>query len=151
MSGTNISGLASSILLELDNPSGVSISSVSGWIEVNIGRVNLLLDQMFVADSGVISPKLGNTETLIFHNLYKTKYFESQAFKIANNVISDDSMDWTSLSEGDSSIQRTNRSNILQHYRNLKKESQQNVDALVDYYRSNRGSPSQIAGEEFLY
>lgn len=151
MESTNISGLSSSIINNLDSPSGVSLPSVSGWVEINVGRLNLLLDQCFVTKSGLISPALGNTEALIMHNMYKTKYFENQAFKIANNVISDDAMDWTSLEEGDSSITRTNRSNLLQHYRKLKNDAERNIDILVDYYRSNRGGPIQTAGEELLF
>lgn len=159
--------LASGIWDDLNQPETPSINYISGWIGTDraIGKLNLLINTDFIIDnqgvyentefdaggySGVYQkgdfyPALGNTEAAILAEIYKYSYYDLKIRDVLNGIFASGSaVDWNELTEGDTTIRRSNRNEVAKTYRGLQSDSKDDLKRLVDYYRSNISGPSQI-------
>lgn len=140
-----------------DDVSRFPISYVSGWLEVNLGELNGLLHEDFYIDSnGNIGPNgLAPIEQNIYAYLYKINYFDKAAREAlrgfiwgGENGLSDD---WTSIKEGDSSIQRQSKNSISRTFMDFSKDTRERMNELIYQYNSTKASPLQVAGSDTFY
>ena len=73
---SNIGTLATSIFENEFDSTGVTVVSISGWLENNIGQLNNLLYKSFSGISGEV-PGLGLEEQNIYKELYLYHYYFS--------------------------------------------------------------------------
>lgn len=144
----SVGEFASGVWEELGSPASPSIYSISGWFENHIGKLNILLDSCYTVCSGIFSPPLGNTESSLLRNIYEVDYFQQQTYKAINGIMDGTVPDWSRLTEADSTIVRSNRSELIKTFKALKKEAQMEVDKLVGYYKENLSTPIQVAGKD---
>lgn len=144
---SGISGFAQSIFEELGSPSSVSVASISGWSVSHIGDLNVALDTCICADSGLFTPALGTAEVSIYQSMYMSHYYDKMILGIINGI-GLDTVDWTQIKEGDSSITRTNRAQLLMQYRGLKKDNDFELAKDIGYYKQNLSAPIQVAGDD---
>lgn len=166
----SVGQLASGIWDDLGQPQNPSVTYISGWLgnDRSIGKLNLLLDTEFIIDyagayagqtydaggytgvyqQGDIYVALGNTEAAIYSEIYKQDYYDKKVRDAVNGLLDQGSSgaanDWINLSEGDSTITRTNRSELIKTYRGLQTDSRSDLDKLVGYYKSNQADPRQV-------
>ena len=145
---SSIGDFASGVWVDLGSPSNVSIVSISGWSEVNIGGLNIKIDTSFSISGDDFSPSFGTTESSIYEQMYKIQYFEQRTYEAINGIFDESTMDWSNLSEGDSKITRTNRGELLKLYRGMQRDAQLELDKCVGYYKSNLANPIQVAGDD---
>ena len=136
-----------------DDVSRFPISYVSGWLETNLGELNgLLHEDFYITESGNIGPTgLAPVEQNIYSYLYQINYFDKAARDTLRGLtwgISGVVDDWTSIKEGDSSIQRVNKHSIAKSYMDLSKDTQVRMDKLIYQYNSNKAAPLQVAGDD---
>jgi hypothetical protein len=140
-----------------DDVSRFPISYVSGWLEANLGELNGLLHEDFYIDSnGNIGPTgLAPIEQNIYAYLYKINYFDKAAREALRGFVwgGVDGVidDWTSIKEGDSSVQRQSKNSISRTFMDFSKDTRERMKELIYQYNSTKASPLQVAGTDDFY
>jgi len=116
------------------------IQRISGWLEGNLGQFNNLCYTSFGTGS-----EFKLEESSILSQLYLADYYTKQARCVLNQSATG-STDWTRLSEGDTTIVRTNKVDLSRVYRNLAKDASEEIKELVYSYNSFQAQPVQTAG-----
>jgi hypothetical protein len=137
-----------------DDVSRFPISYVSGWLETNLGELNGLTHEDFYIDaSGNIGPSgLEPVEEKIYSYLYEINYYNKASRDALRGFIwagsSGIADDWTSIKEGDSSVQRVSKNSLSRTFLDLSSQAQQKLDNLIYQYNNQKSSPIQVAGED---
>jgi len=136
-----------------------SLSYVSGWLEANLGELNLHTNEEFSVDSsGNIvlgtgsssSTGLLSQEIEIFKTLYEIHYYEKSARESLRSATYGSSTDWLTLKEGDTTIQRQNKNSVARTFRELVADSRKNLENLVFRYNRYRSGPRQVHGTDAI-
>ena len=59
-----------------------------------------------------------------------------------------DSVDWVTLKEGDTTIQRQNKNSVAKTYKDLAEDSNEKLTNLLYQYNYQKSSPLQVAGTD---
>ena len=121
------------------------IQSISGWLEANVGQLNTLIYSSFASGAN-----FRQEEEAIFSQLYLRDYYTKEARKVLRNI-STASSDWGRLSEGDTTIVRSNRNEVAKTLRLLAQDADEEIKNLVYSYNSYQASPRQVAGYDGGY
>jgi hypothetical protein len=129
------------------------VSYVSGWLDANIGELNILLNECFQVDeAGDFLPPLCKEEEAIFTELYIINVYERMSRDvlrgIASSSSSSSSSDWVMLKEGDTTIQKQNKNSIARTLNLFKQDSMSRLDELVAKYNIYKASPLQVYGAD---
>lgn len=116
------------------------IESISGWLGANVGQFNNLTYQSFGTGHDFLLE-----EENILTQLYLKDYYNKQARSVLVGGATG-SLDWTRLTEGDTTIVRSNKIDIARGYRNLSKDATEQLKDLVYSYNSYQAMPRQTAG-----
>lgn len=149
----SVSHFSNSVWDDLGQPSSPAISNISGWAESNIGSLNVYINSCYNVSGHNFEPAFTPSESGIYMEMYKVKYYESQIRLALNGITTPSSgisLDWVELRDGDSTIRRSNPAQMAGIYRGLKKEAQEELNNLIETYRANEANPSQITGDEWL-
>ena len=141
---------------EFPNDTGsYNMGFVSGWLETNIGELNGLLHEEFAIDNtGAIragGTGLAPVEENIFSTLYELFYYQKSSREALRSFTYSDSVDWITLKEGDTTIQRQNKNSVSKTYMDLSKEADSRLDNLLYQYNYQKSSPIQVAGTDGTY
>ena len=87
---------------------------ISGWLEVNLGELNGLAHEEFSGNAtGAIEYASGSglmpIEKKIFRGLYEMHYYQKSARESLRGFTYDSSVDWITIKEGDTTLQRQNK------------------------------------------
>lgn len=118
---------------------------ISGWLESNVGQLNILLDSSLSTSSTGISTE----QEAIFYELYMVHWYKKQSRNVLKGISS--SSDFISIRDQDSMITRNNKNESAKTYYNLVKSSQERIDKLVQTYKTyqfNAVGPLQVAGND---
>lgn len=170
----SVGTLASGVWDDMGQPLNPSVSYISGRLGSDrmLGKLNVLLNTSFCIDAtgtysgqsynagagtsgiydvGDFYPAFGNTEQSIYTEIFKIQYYDTKIRDALNGIFdtsqSGVSIDWSELREGDTTIKRSNRNEVVKTYRGLQNDSSSNLEKLVAFYRSNLGEPSQIIND----
>jgi hypothetical protein len=127
------------------------ISYVSGWLDANIGEVNILLNEDFEIDvSGNFLPSFCAEEEAIYTELYSVHYYEKLSRDVLRGITSNcaGSSDWVLLKEGDTTIQKQNKNSIARTLNSFKNDSMDKLNDLVSKYNVYKSSPIQVYGSD---
>lgn len=116
------------------------IQGISGWLESNLGQFNNLTYSSFATTGNF---KL--EEENILSHLYLKDYYTRQA-RVVLNMGATGTMDWTRLTEGDTTIVRSNKVDLARTYRGLAKDAGESLEKLIYSYNSYQAMPRQTAG-----
>ena len=89
---------------------------------------------------------LADVEKNIFSTLYEVWYYQKSARESLRSFTYSDSVDWVTIKEGDTTIQRQNKNSIAKTYRDLGEQAQDALDNLIYQYNYQKSSPIQVAG-----
>lgn len=137
-----ITDLATLIFNNLGAPSDLTISSIQTKLVSAgfIGKLNNAISTSYSIVSGDISPELGVNEQAIYSQMYMSEYY---ARKISA-IFSGTDINWTTIKEGDSAIVRTSQSEVAKVFKDLKKQTDEELQKLISTYRVNASAPSTI-------
>lgn len=147
-------GTLASSIVEIEFPEDTGrfpVSYVSGWLDANIGELNVLLNEDFsIDDSGNFSPPFCSEEEAIYTELYTTHYYEKLSRDVLRGITSssDCAGDWVLLKEGDTTIQKQNKNSIARTLNVFKTQSSERLDDLVSKYNMYKSSPIQVYGAD---
>tara|TARA_R110001592_G_scaffold160695_3_gene392958 strand:+ start:16052 stop:16525 length:474 start_codon:yes stop_codon:yes gene_type:complete len=118
------------------------IESISGWLEANVGQFNNLTYQSFGTGDSFLQE-----EESILTQLYLKDYYNKQSRSVLVGG-STGSLDWTRLTEGDTTIVRSNKIDTSRSYMNLSQDASAQLKDLVYSYNSYQAMPRQTAGTD---
>ena len=141
---------------EFPNDTGTyNMGFVSGWLETNIGELNGLIHEEFSVDTTgnirAAGTGLAPVEENIFSTLYELFYYQKSSREALRSFTYSDSVDWITLKEGDTTIQRQNKNSVSKTYVDLSKEANSRLDNLLYQYNYQKSSPIQVAGTDGTY
>ena len=116
------------------------IEYISGWLEANVGQFNNLTYQSFGTEDNFLLE-----EENILTQLYLKDYYNKQARSVLIGATTG-SMEWTRLTEGDTTIVRGNNLDFAREYKHLAKNAAEELKDLVYSYNSYQAMPRQTAG-----
>lgn len=125
--------------LEDDN---LDIPKIAFWLRANIGKLVTLLNIILEIDATTleVTPELSDEEKDILKEIYFVRYYK----KKANDHLGSSAYDWTSITEGDRSIKRVNKTEVAKTYLQLKDNSELRLTQLVDLYKRNRSLVQEV-------
>lgn len=135
-----IFNLATGIWGDLNNPTDVSTSFISGWLvsDQNLGKLNNVISTCFSGDGeGCISPALGAEEQSIYGELYKQVYFGKQI----NANLGAGAIAWAEIREADTVYRRASPTEVAKVYKDLLRESNATLKDLITSYKLNASTP----------
>jgi hypothetical protein len=126
---------------------------ISGWLEVNLGELNGLTHEEFSGNAtGAIEYTSGSglmpIEKKIFRGLYELHYYQKSARESLRAFTYDSNVDWITIKEGDTTLQRQNKNSVAKTYRELEEMALERLDNLLYQYNSTKSSPLQVAGTD---
>jgi len=153
--------LANQIWLENASPTDTSIPAIAFWIKTNLGKLNSLTYESFVVDpttqeifnggwgtQAIPQNALYSLAANIIKHMYKV-YRTDLDIRATINSLSND----TVLEAGDENfkIKKVNRTEVLKVLTQIKKDTLEELEKMVHYYRSYNGSPDAISGDDTVY
>lgn len=144
---SNIGDLANSIYINEFDSTGVTVESISGWLENNIGQLNNVLYTSFSGVSGEVSG-LNLEEQNIFKEMYLYHYYTKQTRKTIRGIADDTNGNILSVRDGDNAITFVNKNEVSKVYKNLAQDANKTLMDLVARYNSYQASPRQVGGIE---
>jgi hypothetical protein len=146
-----------------ENKNFVNPSFVSGWLQNNIGELNVLIHSCYSGEN----PGMGDEEQSIYRQIFLRDYYkklgrsslmgvsyiESQPESSSSSSIV--TSDWTELRDGDSMIKRkamlaspSEKITASRQYSQFSNDAQGELDKLLYKYNISKGSPRQVAGND---
>jgi len=120
-------------------------SSIEGWFVENLGLLNTLIYSSFSGED----PNLGLEEKAIYKQLYLYNYYTRQARNVLRGITSTNSSDnIIMVADEGNKIQFTNKNEVSKTYRDLAKDTKQQLDSLVAKYNIYAAKPLQVGGIE---
>tara|TARA_R100001015_G_C4632756_1_gene196748 strand:- start:2796 stop:3284 length:489 start_codon:yes stop_codon:yes gene_type:complete len=153
----DLGNLASGIVTyDFPNDTGTyNMVFVSGWLEENVGELNGLIHEEASIDSTgalrIDGTGLAPVENNIFSTLYEIWYLQKSARESLRSFTYSDSVDWVTIKEGDTTIQRQNKNSVAKTYKDLTTEVNERLDNLLYQYNYQKSSPIQVAGTDGTY
>jgi|TARA_X000000950_G_scaffold280749_1_gene376045 hypothetical protein len=145
----SISGLATDIFENELDSTGVTLSSVSGWLNENFGLLNNYL-YTSLSGSGDSVSGMGLEERDIYKEMYLYHYYTKQARNTLRGIANDTNGNITSVRDGEQTITFVNKNEVSKVYRGLAQDSYDKMLRLVQSYNSYQAAPRQVGGIESL-
>lgn len=145
-SNTLIGDWASGFWTNLGQPVNVAVTTISGYaIQPNtLGQLNSFIGTCY-SGSGYLGvtgtsnfdtdPNLTNTELSIIGAMYLVSYYNSLSQAMMG--VSQNTIPWVNLKEGDSTITRANGANLGMVYAKMATDANTRLQYLVNAYRQN--------------
>ena len=144
---STIGNLANSIFVNEFDSAGVSETSISGWLDNNLGQLNNVLYTSFSGSNGDISG-FGLEEQSIYKEMYLYHYYTKQTRNTIRGIADDTNGNILSVRDGDNAIAFVNKNEVSKVYKSLAQDSYDAFSVLVTNYNSYQSSPRQVGGIE---
>lgn len=146
---SNLGDLATSIFeTEFDSASGSpSVSSISGWLDNNLGKLNNVLFTSFSGSAGEVTG-LNLEEQNIYKEMYLYHYYTKQTRNTIRGIANDTNGNIISVRDGDNAITFVNKNEVSKVYKGLARDSYDALETLIANYNSFQASPRQVGGLE---
>lgn len=137
-----LTDLANRIWNDIGEPSSPSVSAIQAKLTSAsfLGRLNVLISTCFALESGDITPEMGIEEQAIYALMYKGDYY---AKKITENLAAS-AVSWTTIKEGDTAITRVAETEKAKVFKDLKRQTDEQLVREVGFYKSHLGTPRAI-------
>jgi hypothetical protein len=146
---SNIGNLATSIYINEFDSTGVTVESISGWLDSNIGQLNNVLYTSFSGVSGDVSG-LYLEEQSVYKQMYLYHYYTKQTRSTIRGIANDTNGNILSVKDGDNSITFINKNEVSKVYKTLAQDAYNELQDLAANYNSFQAGPRQVGGIESL-
>jgi hypothetical protein len=152
MSYITITNLATEIWEDINQPSNLSSTSIETKLLTsgNLGKFDTLIngchfiDYDYTNSGQCISPDLSGEEQAIYKIQYLMEYYQRKSIDIFSFSDGQTAGSWVSLKEGDTTISRSNPTEIAKFYKDLYKETKMDLDKLAESYKRNGGTVKSV-------
>lgn len=141
--------IADEIFRELDFPSAISLASITFWLRSNVGLLNNLIDTSFTVDSSTLefSTDLTEQEKAILKKLYIIHYYGLQIRATLGAAANDAILE---VSSDGATVRKINKNEVSKTYVAVKKQESEDLQKLVNGYKSSAAAPLQVAGDDTI-
>ena len=146
---SDIGNLANSIYINEFDSTGVTVDSISGWLENNIGQLNNVLYTSFSGIGGDVSG-LNLEEQNIYKQMYLYHYYTKQTRNTIRGIANDTNGNIISVRDGDNAITFVNKNEVSKVYRSLAQDAYDALQSSITSYNIYNASPKQVGGIESL-
>mgnify|MGYP003636700150 CR=1 FL=1 len=146
---SNIGNLANSIYINEFDSTGVTVESISGWLDNNIGQLNNVLYTSFSGLNGEVDG-LNLEEQSIYKEMYLYHYYTKQTRNTIRGIADDTDGNILSVRDGDNAITFVNKNEVSKVYKSLAQDAYDGLQSLIVNYNSYQSSPRQVGGIEAL-
>jgi hypothetical protein len=144
---SNIGNLANSIYINEFDSTGVTVESISGWLDNNIGQLNNVLYTSFSGLNGEVDG-LNLEEQSIYKEMYLYHYYTKQTRNTIRGIADDTDGNILSVRDGDNAITFVNKNEVSKVYKSLAQDAYDGLQSLIVNYNSYQSSPRQVGGIE---
>lgn len=136
---------------ELQEDSSTNSVSIMYWLRANIGTLNNILGTNYQINQNTLEPNndggciLGTEEGSIFKYLYLISFYERQ-FKAFCGTGGTTIVEQASSDGG--TLRFVDKSKIAQLYMQLRKDTENTLNRLVNKYRFRNQNPQQVEGSD---
>lgn len=124
-----------------------NISSISGWLNANIGELNNLI---YTSHSGT-GIDLSTEEVDIFKHLYLSHFYKKKSRNAIKTIGSaSPSGNIISVSDEDSSVTFINSNEVSKQFRALSKDHLEEMNKLVYAYNFYKAAPTQVVAKTMV-
>ena len=123
----------------------VNLSSISGWLRANVGKLNNLIYSDLSGD-GDFSQEQQN----IFKHLYLSQYYKKKSRNAIKAIASSSSNAILSVSDEDSAVSFVNSNEVSKSFRQLSKDHIEELNKLVYAYNMYQAKPVQTVAKNNL-
>jgi hypothetical protein len=144
---SNIGDLANSIYVNEFDSTGITVESISGWLDNNLGQLNNVLYTSFSGINAQVSG-FGLEEQSIYKEMYLYHYYTKQTRNTIRGIANDTNGNILSVRDGDNTITFVNKNEVSKVYKGLAQDANNRLTYLVAKYNSYQASPRQVGGIE---
>ncbi len=144
---SDIGNLANAIYVNKFDSTGITVETISGWLENNLGSLNGALYTSFSGVSGNISG-FNLEEQAIYKEMYLYHYYTKQTRNTIRGIANDTNGNILSVRDGDNAITFVNKNEVSKVYKSLAQDVNNKLTYLVGKYNSYQSSPRQVGGIE---
>ena len=145
---------SSDTFLLLNEPSDLSLASIAAFYRNSLGEINNLIHSSYTIDSTTYelvdgTTEIGVNEVAIYKLIFLIRYYDRQI----RNFLGAGSVDVQILSEASAdggTIKFISRNQIASSFIQLKRDTQEQLNKLVNRYHYNSSSPQQIQSDDIL-
>jgi hypothetical protein len=141
--------IAEEIHRELGEPSSPTESIIRFWLSANIGQLNNRIDSEYtIIENGIdyeSSPELGDNEKSILKLMYFIYYYD---FIISSNLGAASFDSILEVTSDGATVRKANKNEIAKTYAQLKKLAMEQLDKLVNGYKSGSFKALQVVGDD---
>lgn len=140
-SATLIGLFATGLWQDLGSPSSLSAITISGYVlqPNTLGRLNNMIGTCY-SGSGFMGtgtvfdvyPPITNRQLALVDGMFRVNWYSQLATAMMG--LSQDGIGWESIREGDSSIKRPATTNLGKEYRELARQTQEQLNYLANSY-----------------
>ena len=146
---SNIGNLANSIFINEFDSTGVTVDSISGWLEGNIGQLNNVLYSSLSVSNGQVDG-LNSEEQSIYTEMYLYHYYTKQTRNTIRGIANDSNGNILSVRDGDNAITFVNKNEVSKVYKSLAQDANERLTYLIAKYNSYNAAPRQVGGIESI-
>lgn len=139
--------IADEIYRYLESPTDISIPAIAFWLRANVGALNNLIGTSFSIDDTTfeLSTSISVTEKVIFKSLFYIYYYDKQ---IRTNLGAAASSSILEVSSDGAMVRTTNKNEISKTWLQLRKETQLELDTVVNSYNFGSITPVSVDGQD---
>jgi len=146
--------VADELFRELGQPSTISIPAIAYWLRTNLGTLNNYINTLFYVEESSLeivqklddkTTNIGIDEASILKKMYTVYYYETL---VRTNITNAESDTVIAVNSDGMGVRKTSKTAIGQNLINIKKQEWQELQLMVNYYKSNKAIPRQVAGDD---
>ena len=146
--------IAEETFRELGEPSTISVPAIATWLSNNIGGLNNALNTEFEIDATSLEieqevdkkqVEINEYETFIFKRMYVIHYYELLIRQSAGAASTDTVVE---VSQDGMRVRKANKLAVMKELTNTKKEESDALFKAINFYKTNKAKPRQVAGDD---
>lgn len=141
--------LADEIWKELSEPSDLSVSAITFWLRINIGKLNNQIGLAYKVDptNGEITPDMGIKEQAVFKALYMI-YFYDKLIRASLGAASIETV--LEVSSDGGTVRKLNKTTLAQTYIQMRKQAVEDLQTLTVNYKGSDHLPLSVTGDDYI-
>jgi cystathionine beta-lyase family protein involved in aluminum resistance len=149
--GCKIVDIAHEIHSEIGSPTNLATPAIAFWVRSNIGGLNNLLQTAFLvggsADDYEITPTFGDDEKYVLKKMYLIHYYD---IKLRGSLGAAETDTVVEIETDGTRVRKVNKIQQSQTYSSAKRVELEELNKVVQSYRSKGASPLQVVGDDTI-
>ena len=146
--------ISDEIYKELGSPTTLSIPVVSYWVRTNIGALNNAINTAYSINSTSleieqaicdVATAIGIDESSILKKMYMVHFYNQ---KIRTNITAVETDTVLEVTSDGMSVRKQSKSEIGKHLSSVRRQESEELDRMINYYKTNKAIPRQVAGDD---